>query len=120
MTIKKAYYGDCKERLLKRKIVITVVCVAILFGVVAIALGIVYLDKDSENSLDEYTKIEGMLANFILPNYFGNAYEVVNENILFLSDNEFPTSTFEIYSSLDSLGRCGPAYACLGLETMPL
>lgn len=29
------------------------------------------------------------------------------------------TTSFEDYSPLDSLGRCGVAYSCVGTETMP-
>ncbi len=32
---------------------------------------------------------------------------------------ELTTECFEKYSKLDSLGRCGVAYACVGLEIMP-
>ena len=33
--------------------------------------------------------------------------------------DELTTKCFEEYSKLDSLGRCGAAYACVGLEIMP-
>ena len=33
--------------------------------------------------------------------------------------DELTTKVFEEYSKLDSLGRCGVAYACVGLEIMP-
>jgi DNA-entry nuclease len=33
--------------------------------------------------------------------------------------DELTTKCFEEYSKLDSLGRCGVAYACVGLEIMP-
>ena len=29
------------------------------------------------------------------------------------------TTSFESYAKLDSLGRCGVAYSCVGIETMP-
>lgn len=35
------------------------------------------------------------------------------------TDYEDASAPFEEYSSLDWLGRCGPAVACLGRETMP-
>ena len=33
--------------------------------------------------------------------------------------DELSTKVFEEYSELDGLGRCGVAYACVGLEIMP-
>lgn len=47
------------------------------------------------------------------------AYVEVNENKPFFEENELTTSSFEEYSDLDGLGRCGVAYACVGRETMP-
>ncbi len=55
-----------------------------------------------------------------LPAYSGNAYVEINDNIPYFSDNEMTTVSFETYSELDALGRCGPAYACIGTDTMPV
>lgn len=43
----------------------------------------------------------------------------LNGNVPYFTDDEFTTTSFETYSTLDSLGRCGVAYANVGLETMP-
>ena len=53
-----------------------------------------------------------------IPGFSGDPYCVLNNNV---PDFNTPTSAepFENYSDLDDLGRCGVAYACLGLETMP-
>lgn len=53
-----------------------------------------------------------------IPEFFGDPYCVLNNNV---PDFNTPASAepFENYSDLDDLGRCGVAYACLGLETMP-
>lgn len=51
---------------------------------------------------------------------FGNkAYVEINGNKPGFGSDELTTQAFERYSNLDSLGRCGTAYACLGKETMP-
>jgi len=34
-------------------------------------------------------------------------------------DTDLSTSSYEYYSELDSLGRCGVAYACVGIDLMP-
>ena len=54
-----------------------------------------------------------------VPAYSGEAYVVLNEGVPSFSVEELGTSGREEYSPLDSLGRCGPAFAVVGLETMP-
>lgn len=54
-----------------------------------------------------------------IPSYSGNPYVVLNNNIPNFSSQELKTTAFEKYSSLDSLGRCGVAFACCGTEIMP-
>ncbi len=51
--------------------------------------------------------------------YSGEACAVVNGNVPYFSEEELTTQSFESYSELDSLGRCGIAYACIGLDLMP-
>lgn len=51
--------------------------------------------------------------------YSGQPYTVVGDNIPYFSEEEFTTSSFSRYSELDELGRCGPAYACVGPDLMP-
>ena len=52
-------------------------------------------------------------------NYSGSPYVEVNGNIPFFTEEEKNTNVFERYSDLDSLGRCGVAYANLCPELMP-
>ncbi len=54
-----------------------------------------------------------------IPGYSGNAYVTVNDNQPYFSDTDLTTTSFESYSELDSLGRCGVAYACVSTDTMP-
>ena len=54
-----------------------------------------------------------------VPAYSGSAYIAVNNNIPEFSADELVTTSFETYSPLDSLGRCGVAYACVGIDLMP-
>lgn len=54
-----------------------------------------------------------------IPKYSGAAYVAVNGNVPFFDDSELVTDAFESYSPLDSLGRCGTAYANIGKEIMP-
>ncbi len=54
-----------------------------------------------------------------IPAYCGQPYVAVNGNVPFFSDSELTGTSFETYSDLDSLGRCGTAYASVGINLMP-
>lgn len=51
--------------------------------------------------------------------YSGEPYVTVNHNVPFFEEEDFQVKAFETYSQLDSLGRCGVAFACVGKESMP-
>lgn len=51
--------------------------------------------------------------------YSGQPYATINGNVPYFTEEELTTDSFELYSELDELGRCGPAYACVGLDLMP-
>lgn len=46
-------------------------------------------------------------------------YVVINNNVPFFADDEKMVDPFEVYSDLDTLGRCGTAYANICRELMP-
>lgn len=54
-----------------------------------------------------------------IPAYSGDAWVILEEGIPKFSVDELATAGRENYSPLDSLGRCGPAFAIVGLDTMP-
>ncbi len=54
-----------------------------------------------------------------IPAFSGEPYVAINDNVPDFTDADLTTSSFEEYSSLDSLGRCGVAYACIGTDLMP-
>lgn len=54
-----------------------------------------------------------------IPDYTGEPAVEVNGNQPYFSDSELTTKAFEQYSDLDSLGRCGVAYANICKEIMP-
>ena len=54
-----------------------------------------------------------------IPDFDGSApYVIINENVPFFTD-EKTDSTYELFSELDSLGRCGVAISCIGKDLMP-
>lgn len=54
-----------------------------------------------------------------VPGFSGEPYVVINDNEPSFPAEDFTSEGFEEYSPLDALGRCGVAYANVGLETMP-
>lgn len=54
-----------------------------------------------------------------IPEYSGDPYVVVNNNVPFFSEEDLEAEVFESYGDLDSLGRCTVAYSMVGTETMP-
>ena len=43
----------------------------------------------------------------------------INDNKPYFSEEDLTEQSFEYYSDLDELGRCGTAYACIGIDLMP-
>lgn len=55
----------------------------------------------------------------VIPDYEGIPYYTINDNEPFFDENEITDVSFEEFSELDSLGRCGTALACIGSDIMP-
>lgn len=54
-----------------------------------------------------------------VPEYSGTPYTVINDNVPSFSEADKTEESFESYSDLDFLGRCGTAYANVSTDTMP-
>ena len=54
-----------------------------------------------------------------IPAFSGKPYIEINGNIPFFTANELTAVSFEHYSDLDGLGRCGEAVASVGRDLMP-
>ena len=68
-----------------------------------------YLEEDSKQNLDINS----------IPKYDGEPFVIVNDNVPFFSQKDLTTTSFEHYSELDELGRCGVAFANIGIDIMP-
>jgi len=73
---------------------------------------------------DDITKflnnnIETSYAVDSVPEYSGSEYIIINDNVPEFAESDFTTESFEEYSELDSLGRCGVAFANIGQDLMP-
>ena len=70
-----------------------------------------WTEKDTKKTNTSYSLEE-------IPPYQGETYVVLDENIPRFTEEE-EQFTGEEYHELDDLGRCGPAMALVGIETMP-
>lgn len=93
------------------------------------AAGAVVAGEDSSGALGSKDKVDGPQEDLVnnnsyvsldaIPAYDGRAYVAVNNNEPFFTDSDMTTTAFENYSDLDSLGRCGVAYANICKDIMP-
>lgn len=54
-----------------------------------------------------------------VPAFGEEPYVAVNGNIPFFTENQYTTDSYEYYSPLDDLGRCGTVVASIGRDLMP-
>ena len=54
-----------------------------------------------------------------IPPYTNSAYIEINGNVPMFKENEISDKSYEYYSALDSLGRCGECIASIGPDIMP-
>ena len=54
-----------------------------------------------------------------IPEYTDKEYIIINNNEPYFTEEDYTLTSFEKYSDLDLLGRCGVAYANVGTDTMP-
>ena len=78
---------------------------------------IVLTNPDSNN--DNSSSNTNVTTINDIPKYSGEDYIVLNNNIPNFTESDLTTNSFEEYSPLDSLGRCGVAYANIGSDIMP-
>ncbi len=75
----------------------------------------------SQNSRSETPDEAGGSSSegFIFPEYSGEPYVVLNNNVPGFTEEDLASITGENYSDLDSFGRCGKAEARLDRSMMP-
>lgn len=86
--------------------------------------GSITVVSDTEQKDDQQSEIYVTAGdsefNFAsVPAYSGEPYTVINDNVPYFIVDDLTVESFETYSDLDDLGRCGVAYALIGQETMP-
>lgn len=91
--------------------------------IITLALGTFYgsgeLGIKKENSIITTSKTNININIEDIPEYTSEIYVEINNNIPYFEESQYTTESFEKYSDLDELGRCGVAYANISKETMP-
>lgn len=72
--------------------------------------------SQSQERISTFTTWNGQET---VPVYSGEPYTELNGNIPYFTDRKKTEDVFEHYSDLDTLGRCGTAYANICKELMP-
>ncbi len=73
--------------------------------------------QDSVNTINNNPTQNFSLDN--IPEYSNSPYIALNNNVPYFEDSDMITKSYEKYSELDSLGRCGVAISSVGKDLMP-
>lgn len=82
---------------------------------------IVYFQDDIRLFIDNFFASDNanLYISYDIPDYTGNMSIVINNNEPIFDEKLKNTNSFESYSRLDSLNRCGVAIANIGIDLMP-
>ena len=72
---------------------------------------------DSSNSVNVASATSLSIEN--IPKFTDKPYVTINNNEPFFEESDYTSTSFEKYSDLDNLGRCGLAFANIGQDLMP-
>lgn len=99
------------------------IIIILIIAVIAIATGYGKPEENTTNTVQNNIALTSTITQDIslenIPKYTDSPYIAINNNIPFFEDNELTTTSFETYSQLDSLGRCGVCVANVGQDLMP-
>ena len=93
-----------------------VVILVIILGYISPKLLNQIIDNPMQNEIT-YATSSNYLSS--IPEYSLNPYIILNNNKPEFEEEKLNDKEFEKYSDLDSLGRCGVAFANICLDTMP-
>lgn len=77
-------------------------------------------ETDSQENVSPVNQLSEIMFSIddVAP-YADQPYVAVNDNMPYFSESDLTTESFEVYSDLDDLGRCGTAYANICTDLMP-
>ena len=106
-----------KEKILGAIITFVIVGIGAFFG------NDILNQEVEENVVDTSSNVNTNINTNInindIQEYNGKVYVEINNNIPYFTKEDYTINTFENYSNLDSLGRCGVAFANISKDTMP-
>lgn len=85
----------------------------------ALDIGIAIMEELEEYENSSGNQVETPDSPEEIPAFSGDAYVAINGNVPFFVEEEYTTESYEYYSDLDELGRCGVTMACIGVDIMP-
>ncbi len=91
----------------------------ITFITMLLLLIIIYIGENILPQNEESVEVANYNNLIDVPEYNGQIYVKINDNIPYFTEEDYTTEAFEQYSKLDEKGRCGIAYANICKETMP-
>ena len=62
---------------------------------------------------------EGAFSLDLVPEYAGEPYVAVHDNVPYFTEEELTAESYEYYSDLDAFNRCGVTRASIGRDLMP-
>lgn len=103
---------------MKNKKLISLIIVLVIIAVSA--LGGLFADDKNDGGKPPNLNTQQSIANLNeIPEFSGTAYVVLNDNQPYFTEDDYTTKSYEYYSPLDELGRCGVVMACIGEDIMP-
>lgn len=91
--------------------------IGILIIILTILSGYLNINTNEKQENADTSIVSYQLTD--IPEYQEKIYITINGNIPNFDKSDYTTKSFEKYSELDILGRCGVAYANICKETMP-
>ena len=107
-----------KKKYTKKQIKLFIYTIALILSIISY----LYLpSNDTENISNTITPTSNTIYASIeeIPEYSGEIYVILNNNVPNFEEKDHKAKGFEKYSDLDNLGRCGVAYANICKEIMP-
>lgn len=101
-----------------KKIIIAICGLLILLATSVIYLGFRYDSGKTKKEIISNSDTDSS-SEIIIPEYSGEPYAYINENVPLFSESDRQLDVFESYSQLDEFGRCQMAFANICPELMP-